>query len=266
MGFLQETFLQNALLAATISGALCAFLGVYVHLKRIVFIGITLSEVAAFGVAAGLYLGLRPEATASLLTVFVALLFWTPARSVTLDREAVLGLVYSVAAAAAIILLAVNPMAEAHGVDLVSGNLLYSTRDDVLLLCALAAGTFTLHLVFFPKLLFVSFDPQTARTMGLAERAYDFLIYLSLGLCIAVSMKTTGILFVFATMVIPPMIGLVLLRRVWAVYLVAVIVAVSASIVGLWGSFRWDLPTAPAIVCLEGLMFVVAMLRRAARQ
>lgn len=76
MGFLHETFLQNALLAAALSGALCAFLGVYVHLKRIVFIGITLSEVAAFGIAAGLYLGLRPEATASLLTVSVALLFW----------------------------------------------------------------------------------------------------------------------------------------------------------------------------------------------
>ena len=260
MGFLHAAFLQNALLAATLSGALCAFLGVYVHLKRIVFIGIALSEVAAFGVAAGLYLGLWPEATASLLTVLMALLFWTPGRSVTLDREAVLGLVYSVAAAGAIILLAVNPMAESHGVDLVSGNLLYSTREDIFLLAGLAAVTFTLHLVFFPNLLFVSFDPHTARTMGLAERAYDFLIYLSLGLCIALAMKTTGILFVFATMVIPPMIGLVLLRRVWAVYLLAVVVAVAASIIGLWGSFHWDLPTAPAIVCLEGLLFGAAML------
>ena len=91
--------------------------------------------------------------------------------------------------------------------------------------------TFEKSVPLFPKLLFVSFDPQTARTMGVAERAYDFLIYLSLGLCIAVSMKTTGILFVFATMVIPPMIGLVLLRRVWAVYLLAVMVAVAASAV-----------------------------------
>jgi len=260
MGFLQETFLRNALLAATLSAALCAFLGVYVHLKRIVFIGITLSEVAAFGVAAGLYLGLRPEATASLLTVAVALLFWTPGRNTILDREAALGLVYCLAAAGAIILLAANPMAEAHGVDLVSGNLLYSTPGDIVLLLALAAATITIHLALLPKLLFVSLDPETAQTTGLPERLYDFLIYLSLGLCIAVSMKTTGILFVFASMVIPPMIGLLLLRRVWGVYLLAVLVAVTASSLGLWLSFRWDLPTAPTIVCLEGLMFLVAVL------
>ena len=53
MSFLQEAFMQNALAAALISGALCAYLGVYVHLKRIIFIGIALSEVAALGVGRG---------------------------------------------------------------------------------------------------------------------------------------------------------------------------------------------------------------------
>jgi len=254
--------MQHALVAALISGALCAYLGVYVHLKRIIFIGIALSEVAALGVAAGLYVGVWPEATASVLTVLVALLFWLPDPRGLLGREAVLGLVYCIAAAGAIILLAVNPMAEAHGVDLVSGNLLYTMGDDILLLSVLAVGTLALHLILFPRFLFVSFDPETARTVGFEERIVDFLFYLTLGLCIAVSMKTTGILFVFASMVIPPMVGLILCRRVWAVFVVAVFVALTACFMGLWGSFHWDLPTGPTIVCLQGVVFGLAILSR----
>jgi ABC-type Mn2+/Zn2+ transport system permease subunit len=262
MGFLEEAFLLNALAAALISGALCAFLGVYVHLKRIIFIGIALSETAALGVAAGLYMGIWPEASASALTVLVSLLFWWPGRDGFLSREALLGLVYCVAAALAILLLAVNPMAEAHRVDLMSGNLLYTMGDDILLLSLLAAGTMTLHLLLFPKFLFVSLDPETARTLGLQERTVEFLMYLTIGLCIAVSMKTTGILFVFSSMVIPPMVGLVLCRRVWAVFAAAVVTAVAASFLGLWASFAWDLPTGPAIVCVEGILFLLAVVAR----
>ena len=265
MGFLQEAFLQNALAAALISGALCAFLGVYVHLKRIIFIGIALSEVAALGIAAGLYVGIWPEASASVLTVLVALFFWWPGRRGFLSREAVLGLVYCVAAALGIILLAANPMAEAHGVDLVSGNLLYTMGDDILVLGLLAIATFGLHLFLFPRFLFVSFDPETARTLGLEERTVEFLMYLTLGLCISVSMKTTGILFVFSSMVIPPMAGLVLCRRVWAVFVVSVVTSLAAAFLGLWASFVWDLPTGPAIVCAEGFLFLLIALVRVLR-
>lgn len=258
-------FLQNPLAAALLCGVVCAFLGVYVHLKRIIFIGIALSEVAALGVAAGLYAGIWPEASASVLTVLAALLFWLPGRAGFLDREALLGYVYCVAAAGAILLLAANPMAEAHGVDLVSGNLLYTMGDDVLLLSLLAAGTLSIHLIFFPRILFVSLDPETARTLGVEERTIEFLIYLTLGLCIAVSLKTAGILFVFSSMVIPPMAGLVLCRRVWAVFVVAVVTAVTAGFLGLWASFVWDLPTGPAIVCFEGALFLAAALGRVLR-
>lgn len=200
-----------------------------------------------------------------MLTVLVALLFWLPGRQGLLDREALLGLIYCVAAALAIILLAVNPMAEAHGVDLVSGNLLYTMGGELLVLSLLAGGTLTVHLILFPRFLFVSFDPETAKTLGLEERTVEFLMYLTLGLCIAVSMKTAGILFVFSSMVIPPMVGILLCRRVWAVFVTAVLVAMAAAFLGLWASFRGDLPTGPAIVCVRGVLLLLAALVRVVR-
>ncbi len=258
-----DTFLAKALGAATISGILCAYLGVYIHLRRIVFIGIALSEVAALGVAAGLFLGVWPEATASGFTVLVALLFWIPTgRNHLLAQEGLLGLIYCVAAAVAIILLAVNPMAEAHGVDLVSGNLLYTSGSDVLVLSLLAMTALALHLVLFRNFLFVSFDPETAQTQGIPVRLYDFLMYLTLGLTISFSMKVTGILFVFSSMVIPPMTGLVLCRRVAGVFIVSLVSALVAAAVGIWISFSWDLPTGPAIICVQGTLLLVVRLGR----
>jgi ABC-type Mn2+/Zn2+ transport system permease subunit len=90
-------------------------------------------------------------------------------------------------------------------------------------------------------------------------------MYLSLGLCIAVSMKTTGILFVFSSMLIPPMVGLVLCRRVWAVFVAAVVASLAAGFLGLWASFVWDFPTGPAIVCVQGLLFLLAAMARVFR-
>jgi len=82
------------------------------------------------------------------------------------------------------------------------------------------------------------------------------------GLAVAVSMKTAGILFVFASMVIPPMPGLVLARRVWGVFVVSLCAALLAIAAGLVTSFSLDLPTGPAIICAQGALFVLALLLR----
>ena len=111
-------------------------------------------------------------------------------------------------------------------------------------------------------LLFVSFDPETARTLGVPVHVYEFFIYLTLGLAIAVSMKTAGILFVFASMVIPPMTGLVLTRRVGGVFLVSLLVALASGGAGLLASFSLDLPTGPAIICMQAAIFLVSLFIR----
>lgn len=265
MPILQEPFLQKALLAAMVGGTLCAFLGVYIHLKRIVFVGIALSEVAALGVAAGLFLGVRPELAASVLTVLAAQLFWMGRFGSRVPRDAVLGLVYCLAAALAVILLSANPLAEAHGVDLVSGNLLYVSGSELLTLFVLAGVVLPVHMLLYRTLLFVSLDPETAVTQRINVRAHEFVLFLTLGVSIAVTMKIAGVLFVFGSMVIPPMTGLAVSRRVSGVFLVSVLSALLAAGGGLWVSFARDLPTGPSIVLVQTLLFFLAVLLRRGR-
>ena len=104
IGVFGEPFLRNALAAGLLAGSVCAFLGAYVILRRIVFLGVALSEAAALGVALGLFVGWNPEATASGLTLLMALLFSLSGRYRVLSQESLIGWAYVVAAGVAIIL------------------------------------------------------------------------------------------------------------------------------------------------------------------
>lgn len=251
-----EPFLRYALFAGLLAGSVCAFLGVYVVLRRIVFLGVALSEAAALGVALGLFLGWNPEGAAFGLTLATALFFSLPGRHHVLSKESLIGWAYVVAAGASIILIAKNPAAEAHGLDVVSGTLLYASPREIWQLAAVVGVVFLTFISLHRFFLFVSFDKETARSMGLRTSLYEFGFYACLGLSISFAMKTAGILFVFASLIIPAMISLSLFRRTWLILLGAVVVAIFSVPAGISFSFHADVPTGPAVVCVYACLFV----------
>ena len=261
----REPFLRYALAGGLLAGSVCAFLGVYVILRRIVFLGVALSQAAALGVALGLFFGWNVEAAAFILTLFTALLFSLSGRYRILSQESLIGWTYVVAAGVAIILIAKNPVAEAHGLDAVSGSLLYASEREIWQLGILAVAVFLIFISLHRMLIFVSFDKETARSMGLSTSVYEFGFYACLGLSISLAMKTAGVLFVFASLLIPGMISLSLFRRMWLILLGAVLVVIVCVPVGIGLSFQADLPTGPAVVCVYAGLFVVVSLAGAIR-
>lgn len=252
-----EPFLRYALVAGLLAGSVCAFLGAYVILRRIVFLGVALSQAAALGVALGLFVGWNPEATASGLTLLTALLFSLSGRYRVLSQESLIGWAYVVAAGVAIILIAKNPIAEAHGLDVVSGSLLYASEREIWQLAILAGVVLLIFIVLHRMFIFVSFDKETARSMGLKTSVYEFGFYACLGLSISLAMKTAGILFVFASLLIPGMISLSLFRRMWLILLGAVLVVIVSVPAGVGLSYQADLPTGPAVVCVYAGLFLI---------
>lgn len=262
----REPFMRYALAAGILSGGLCTFLGVYVILKRVAFMAIALSQLAALGVAFGLMLGIHADAFALLLTLAGVVFFWAPLREQSISKESVIGLTYCVAAALSIILIALNPRAEASGLDLISGNLLYATGGDLWVLAILCVVVLGIHLALFRGFLFVSFDKDMAHASGMKADFYDFMLYASVGLAIALAMKVSGILFVFASLVIPPMAGLMLFRNTKTIFVASCAVAILTVPVGLLLSYRLDVPSGPTVVCDYCAVFlVVALVSRMVR-
>jgi len=258
MSVFNEIFMRYALLAGCICGGLLSFLGVYVILKRIVFVGIALSEIAALGVAFGFFLGINPELLSIVFAVLGVLFFWVPLHEKTLPHESILGFAYCLAAALIILVVAKSPMIEAAGVDLISGNLLYVSPKDIISLFALACIVLAVNILLFKKMLFCSFDMETAQALGLKAKAYDFVIYLTIGISIALSVRVTGILFSFGSLIIAPMAALVLFRNLKIIFAASILFTVLSVFAGLLISYHADLPTAPTIVAIYCLVFILA--------
>jgi ABC-type Mn2+/Zn2+ transport system permease subunit len=260
-----EPFMLIALAAGLVIGGLCAYLGNFILLKGMTFISIALAEIAALGVALGLALHVSPSLAAFAMTLAAVVFFWQRDRMWRATTEGVIGVLYVTSAALAIIIVSHNPMMQAHGVDLVSGNLLYCTPGDLVGVSAVGVAIGIPHMLFRRRFIFVSFDRETAKAQGLRSDAWDLLLMLSIGIWIAVCMRYAGVLFVFASLVVPPMVGLAVFRRVSLVLAVSVLVALCSVSLGVVVSYRLDLPTSPSIITAYALSYVGGLLWRGLR-
>ena len=161
-----------------------------------------------------------------------------------------------------IVLVSFNPFIRSKGIDLISGNLLYCTGKDLLMIGVIAGAIAVTHFLFFKEFLFVSFDRETAKAEGLNADLWDMLLLLTIGLCIAFSIKLAGVLFVFASLVIPAMTSLTLFRRVRNVFIGSVVIVVISVFLGVTASYQLDIPTSPAIICVYTACYLSASVFR----
>ena len=267
---LSYPFFQAALIAGTLSAAVCGLVGVYVLLKRIVFVGITLAQVASMGVAVALLIDVHPMIVALVTTLAgVACLAYTSAGQ-RIPQEGVIGASYVMAAALAIICLAKNPVGDARNLKVLFGNILSAHTGEMVALAALLAVLAIVHVVFYKEFLFVSFDPETAQAQGINVRGWDLLLYLTIGLAIAFSIHSMGVLLVFALLLVPAMTARLVAHRMMALFTLAIGFGVVSVPLGLYLALRIDLPTGAAVAgtCVVILFAVLAgrgLYRSAAR-
>ncbi len=267
---LSYPFFQSALIAGTLSASMCALVGVYVLLKRIVFVGITLAQLASMGVAVALLIDVHPMIMALVATLAgVACLAYTSSGQ-RVPQEGVIGASYVMAAALGIICLAKNPVGDARNLKVLFGNILSAHTGEMVALAALLAVLAIVHVVFYKEFLFVSFDPETAQAQGINVRGWDLLLYLTIGLAIAFSIHSMGVLLVFALILVPAMTARLVAHRMMALFALAIGFGVVSVPLGLYLAVRIDLPTGMAVAgtCVVMLLAVLTargLYRSAAR-
>lgn len=258
---------REALYGALVIALACSVLGVYVVLRRIVFVGAALAQLSSAGIALGMFLnGLgiggelthHPVAMALIVTIAGAVFFGLGGGGrAGVPPDAVIGVTYAVAAAAGILLIAKAKTGEVHDIFL-QGNILGITRADTLVLLAIAVPVLLVHLIFYKEFLFVSFDRETARTLGYNVKFWNLLLYFTLGVVIANAMQFAGVMLVFNFLVLPAVTGLLLARSMRGIFTVAVAAALLAALIGFSLSVPFDLPSGPAIIAMSGAIALAA--------
>ncbi len=265
---------REALYGTVVIALACSVLGVYVVLRRIVFVGAALAQLSSAGIALALWLsgqGIllwlanQPIALALVLTLSGVLFFGFGSGRGRIPPDATIGVTYAVAAAAGILLIAKASHGEAHDIFL-QGNILGITRTDTLVLLAVAIPVLVAHAVFYKEFLFVSFDRETARTLGFNVGFWNLFLYLTLGLVIAFAMQFAGVMLVFNFLVLPAVTGLLVSRSMGGTFVWSIVSALIAAVAGFSLSVPLDLPSGPSIIAVSGILAIVAFLIRLAQR
>lgn len=242
-------FMRLAAVAGVASALALSVLGVYVVLKRVVFVGLTLANVATLGAAAALALHLPLEFTAIAASLAAAAALAAVATPRRVPAEAIIGWGFAAASALTVLILA-RTAADADAMRLLFGNVLAISPFEAALAAVVAAVVLAVHLAFAKRFVLVVFDPQTARAAGIVTGAWTVLLYLTIGGATAAAVHETGALLAFALLVLPATAALLATRGLRAAFFAAPAIGVAAVLTGLVLSFRWDLPTGPLTVAL----------------
>jgi zinc transport system permease protein len=280
MGFFEAYFLwRNAMAAAVVAAALCGYLGVFIILRRMAFVSAALSQVSGLGVALsffiGSYLGVDPHSDlvpwyisplflALLLSCAASMLLAMPARARRAHPETLVALAY-LAASAAVVLVLASPriVQEAHEVgELLFGSAVAVREQNLVALAAAAVLVVIVHGALFKDFVFVSFDGETARSVGYPVARLDAALNLTIAVAVAMATRALGTLPVFAFLVLPAGAALLVGRRLWSASVLAVAIAIVSAVLGYYLSFVYQLPTGPTMAALCALAWVPAALVR----
>jgi zinc/manganese transport system permease protein len=240
-----------------------AYLGVHVLAREVVFVDIALAQIAALGATAAFLLGFELATWQSYAfglgaTVAGALvLALTRTRARHVSQEAVIGVVYAVSSAAAVLIADRAPHGVEHVRAMLVGNLLAVRPGDVAEVAALYAAVGLVHWLCRQPFFLISTDPEAAFAQGRRVRVWDFLFYASFGVVVTSSVRVGGVLLVFSYLIVPALAAVVLAGTVRAKLAVGWAFGSVVSVVGVASSAALDLPTGATVVCVFGISLLV---------
>ena len=245
--------------ACLVLTAIHVYLGLHVLARGVIFVDLALAQVAALGVTIAFLAGhpIQSEAAywyALAFTLAGAALFAASrTRRVPVPQEAIIGIVYAVSTAAAVLVVDRAPQGGEHIRQILVGSILTVTPPEVGALALLYAPIGTLHWLVRRPMLDISFDPDGAGARR-AVRAWHFVFYASFGVVVTSSVRLAGVLLVFAFLVVPATAAAALARSARGRLLVGWALGALASVAGLAASWTWDLPTGATVVVAFGVV------------
>jgi len=246
-----------------------AYLGLHVLAREVIFVDLSLAQIAALGGTLAFLFGYEPDGLmtygASLCATFLGagVFALTRTRHSQVPQEAIIGIVYAVSAAAGILAIDRAPHGAEHIKQMLVGAILWVTWTDV----AKVAGIYFLvgifHWVFRHRFLNLSVDGERAVREGWSVRGWDFLFYASFGLVITQSVQIAGVLLVFSFLIVPAVCAVLFTQHIGKRLAIGWAVGFVVSVLGCSLSYFWDLPTGATIVCMFGaVLLLLALIRQ----
>jgi zinc/manganese transport system permease protein len=265
-------FLAAPAAAAMVVAGIHAYLGLHVVERGVIFVDLSLAQIASLGATIAI---LVPAITGGdphspgvywmslAFTVVGALIFaMVKGHEARIPQEAIIGISYAVASAAVILAMSQAPGESEHLRDMLVGNILSVQWPEVWTTAGLYAVIGAFHYVFRKRFLEISVAPEVAAARGVSVRWWDFLFYVSFGFVVTRSVTIAGVLLVFCYLIVPSVGGMLFSTRIGVRLAIGWAMAAVVSVLGMYFSVLFDLPTGATIVCTFGLVLVLMAVAR----
>jgi zinc transport system permease protein len=248
-------FMRNALLAALLVSIACGIVGTFVVIRRIVFISGGITHAAFGGIGLGFLLGLNPVLTAIPFSVLSALGIGAISRRVNISEDSAIGMLWTVGMALGILFIGLTPGYVPDLFSYLFGSILTVSKTDIITMAILDVIILTIVILFFKEFQAISFDDEFAEIAGVPARFLYFLLLCLVALSIIVLIRVVGIILVIALLTIPAIIARQFTNRLTLMIFYASLFAALFTVLGLWLSYLFDLPSGATIVLVLAIVF-----------
>jgi ABC-type Mn2+/Zn2+ transport system permease subunit len=254
---LQFAFFRHGLLVATMAGALCGLIGVYVTLRGMSYIGHGLSHAIFGGAAAAALVGFNFYLGAGLWGMASALAIGRVTRRRIIGSDAAIGVITTASFAFGIALLGLYGQVRRSIDAAIFGSVLGVTRADVWIVAGVTLAAVVIVVAFYRKLLFTTFDPEVADVSGVNTARMDAVLMLLLSVAILATMKVLGVVLIAAILVIPPVVARMLTNSFARMLWLSTLIGAACGFAGMIVSYHLDVSSGATIVLVGAALFAV---------
>ena len=266
MNFAIFQFLVWPIVASLVIAGIHAYLGLHVVERGVIFVDLSLAQIASLGASIALLVpafGGDPHSPAvywmslGFTLIGAAIFSMIKGKEAHIPQEAIIGISYAVASAAVIVVMSQSTGESEHLKDMLVGNILSVAPDEIVKMGLMYVVIGVFHFVFRKRFLLISTDPEGAAAQGISIRFWDFLFYASFGVVVTRSVAIAGVLLVFCYLIVPSVGAMLYAKRIGPRLAIGWVMGVVVSILGMYFSVQFDLPTGATIVCTFGLVLII---------
>ncbi len=258
-GPFQYGFMTRALIVSVLVGVMCPIIGAYVVTRGLGFMGDALSHAVLPGMVAAFMAGISPFLGAVPMAVAVALLVGYLVRRTGIGEDTTIGILFAGLFALGLVMLTVTQGLPVSLEDILLGQVLGVSQNDVWTTLGLAATVLVLMYALHKEFVFTTFDPSGASVIGLPTERLDYLLLALLAVVVVLALQAVGVILVISMLITPAAAALLLVRRFPLAMAVGALLGAASAITGLYISYHFNLPSGPAMALVATGLFILAV-------
>ena len=265
---LHNPFLQYAIIAGILASVACGIMGTYVVTKKITFLSGGIAHTVLGGVGLACYLNkiygvhIPPLYGALAIALIAAVIIGLIDIYSDYESDTVIAALWSLGMAVGVIFISITP---GYNTDLMSylfGNILMVSKADLYLMLALDLIIIFLGLLLYNKFAAICFDEEFTRVKGIMVTFYYLLLLCLTALTIVALIQVVGLILVIALLIMPAAIAKQYVNSMWKMMLVAIILGIFFTFLGLFLSYGPDLPSGAMIIMVTSFFFIVSIIHK----